>query len=175
MKYFVLHLNVLVTFDRCSTEKWRVDVCVLADGECRLRAGASVHRGDVSVQQNWAPAVQYRQRPARPIRNGEACGQHPACGAEPATGRHGVRLPQHPARPAGAAHYPPANARGLHTGGAARTHAVVLAAAHRKPMRAWDRSAGRGQLTTSLFRCSSSICSNITKLWSHLAVKTKWS
>lgn len=74
--------------------------------------------------------------PLPPCRNGEACGQHPARGVEPAAGRRSIRLPQHPAHPAGAAHHPPANAGGLHAGGAARPHAVVPAPAHRQPIRA---------------------------------------
>lgn len=81
------------------------------------------------------PALPPPPPPLCLCRSGKACVQHPAGGAEPAAGRRGLRLPEHPARPAGATHHPPANAGGLLAGGAARPHAVVPAAAHRQPMR----------------------------------------
>jgi len=89
-----------------------------------------------------------------PLRDGKARGQHPARGAAAAARR--LRLARRAARPPGAAHRPPADARGLRAGGAARPHAGVPAPAHRRPMRA--RRAGRpavrpsGQTFLAVFR-----------------------
>lgn len=40
----------------------------LSDGKRRVPVGASLHRRHVSLQQNWAAALQNGQRPTRPIR-----------------------------------------------------------------------------------------------------------
>lgn len=85
-----------------------------------------------------------------PLRDGEACGQHPAGGAEPAAGRRPPRPAGWGAGPAGAAHRPAADAGGLHAGGAARAHAVLPAAARPQPMSAWLRLPGRRR-TGSVF------------------------
>lgn len=107
------------------------------------------------MQQNRAAALQHRQRPPRPIRDGEACSQHPARGAEAAARRRSVRLPQHAAQPAGEEHHPPADAGGLHAGGAARPHAVVPATAHRQPMRAQSRREERAATSIKAYMRSS--------------------
>lgn len=131
----------------------------------RMKTCRHFHDTKPPLRPNWARPL------LPPFRNGQACGQHPTRGAEPAAGRRCGRLPQHPAHPACAAHHPPADARGLHVGGTARPHAVVPATAHRQPVRA--QNIAGGQTCWVVFLCWDFRCSNIIKIWCRSFSKKK--